>query len=505
MRLMWHPTFPQLILCSALALTLTILCSFGLNNIILLYFRASPAKRRLIAEEAAHISEWPFVTIQVATYNEGDTVTRLLDSCLKLDYPADKFEIIVVDDSTDETIQILREYERRYYPRIKVIHRPERVGYKAGALNEALKYSRGEFILVLDADSVIESSFLKKTIPLLLADKQLGFVQGKVRYINAEQSWLTRALALINDWYAVFSQSALSRCGMIISFIGHGGVFRRKAIEDVGGWLSDTIAEDMDIAYRLQLRGWSAVFVEDAISLEEVPPRYYSAIKRFKRYIRGGIENLIKHGKKVLQCKGLNMLGRFEALIQLSYSLVYLFAFIMVLFTILAYLFIPAGIIDVFWCSPAGFLLSTLLLLTFPYAALVIAPISSAIIVTIAIMFALPFLLKYKNGLRRVDLGRILGTAVLWNDNLLNCLVVIVEMASRKRGEWQPTLRMRSREDKIISLEEKRFNFGLRIASSLILFALFALIAYMNFSFNSIGILVPATLWLASAYLILKY
>ncbi|MEM2820266.1 MAG: hypothetical protein QXF31_03725, partial [Candidatus Bathyarchaeia archaeon] len=123
----------------------------------------------------------------------------------------------------------------------------------------------------------------------------------------------------------------------------------------------------------------------------------------------------------------------------------------------------------------------------------------------IAIMFALPFLLKYKNGLRRVDLGRILGTAVLWNDNLLNCLVVIVEMASRKRGEWQPTLRMRSREDKIISLEEKRFNFGLRIASSLILFALFALIAYMNFSFNSIGILVPATLWLASAYLILKY
>lgn len=503
---MWHPTFPQLILCSTLAITLTILCAFGLNNFILLYFRVRPSGRKLAAEGIANISEWPFVTVQVATYNEGDVVARLLDSCLKLDYPADKFEIIIVDDSTDETIQILRDYERRYYPKIRVIHRPERVGYKAGALNEALKYSRGEFILVLDADSIVEPNFLRKTIPLLLADKQLGFVQGRVRYINVGQSWLTRAFALINDWYAVFSQSALSSCGMIMSFIGHGGVLRRKAIEDVGGWLSDTIAEDMDIAYRLQLRGWKAVFAEDAISLEEVPPRYYPAVKRFRRYIRGGIENLIKHGKQVLQCRELSVLGRFEALIQLSYSLTYLFTFIMVVLTALAYMLIPGGKIDLFWCSPAGFLLSTILLLTFPYAALVIAPVSSAIIVAITLTFALPFLLKYRSGLGRANLGRILGTAILWNDNLLNCLISIVEIASGKEGEWQPTPRMLSREYEKVSLKKgRRFDFGLRILSSLILFALFALIAYLNFSLNSIGILIPAIFWLTSAYLMLRH
>lgn len=504
---MWHLALLQSIICLSLILALIPLSIFGLNNFILLYFRVRPSRSRITLIKPIHIEEWPTVTIQVATYNEGEVVSRLLQSCLKLDYPMDKLEIIIVDDSTDETIQILRDYEWRYSPRVKVIHRSERVGYKAGALNEALKHSRGDFILVLDADSVPEPDFLKRTIPLLLADSRLGFVQGKAGYINASASWLTRAFALINDWYANFSQSALSNRGMIMSFTGHAGVFRRSAIEDVGGWMSDTIAEDMDMAYRLQLRGWKAMFVEDAISLEEVPPRYYSAVKRFKRYIRGGIENLIKHGGAVLRSRELSLLGRIEALIQLSYSLAYPLGLIMIFLAILMYLFVPGALIDSFWCSSAGILGSVIMLLTFPYAALVISFIPSSTIMAITSLFTLIFLLRDRSKLRRADLERSIGTIILWNDNIVNCLVPLLETLLRRERVWQPTertlKRVRGGEEKNIG--ERRRESMLRIGASAAIFAAFALILYLNPSINSIGVLIPAILWLTSAYLILKH
>ncbi len=498
---MWQLTSLQTLIRMFLALTLSILSILGLNNFLLFYFRVR-LKREISVERPSHIGEWPFVTVQVATYNEKNVISRLLESCLKLDYPAGKLEIVIVDDSNDETIDILRDYERKYYPRIKVIHRSERSGYKAGALNEALKHSRGEFFLILDADSVPEADFLKKTIPLFLADSRLGFVQGKIGYLNVESSWLMRAFALVNDWFSVFTQSALSREGMIMSFIGHGGVFRRKAIEDVGGWMSDTITEDMDMAYRVQLKGWRGVFVEEAVSLEEIPPSYYSAIRRFKRHIKGPIQNLIKHGKSVLKHNELGALGKVEALILLSYPLVYPLGLLCLSLTTLMYLLIPGPLLDGFWCSTLGFLYSILMLLTFPYGALVVAFIPSALIIIVASLFALVFLLRKKRSLEIVGMRSIFGTMLILNDNLVNCLIPLKEILAGGKSSWLPTERSVGGGRVKWRRERKRAAI-LRIAASALVFTAFSAISYLNFSFSSLGILVPAVLWLYSAFLIL--
>jgi len=449
--------------------------------------------------------DWPFVTIQVATYNEGRIVSRLIESCLNLNYPANKFEIVVVDDSTDETINILRDYERRYYPRIKVVHRSERAGYKAGALNEALKYSRGDLILILDADSVPEKDFLRKTVPLFLTDGRLGFVQGKPGYLNAEVSWLNKTFALVNDWFAVFTQLSLSRCGGIMSFIGHAGVFRRKALEDAGGWMSDTITEDMDVAYRVQLMGWKATFAEDAISLEEVPPNYYAAVKRFKRHIKGAIQNLIKHGIAILKHRNLGLLAKIEGLIQLSYPLVYPLGLICLLLTVIVHFSIPGAFIDHFWLSPAGLLCSLVMLLTFPYIALIVSFITSALVIAITSLFTLIFLVKYRSNLRGINLKAIFGAALVWNDNILNCLAPILEIMTGKESIWLPTERSLSENRSERRLDKGRFRETiLRIAVSILVFMAFMLSLCFNFSFSSFGLLVPAVLWICSAYLILR-
>jgi len=494
-------TAPQLIVCSALAFTAMLLCSFGLNNLILLCLRIKPCRRGVNAENLPEIADWPLVTIQVATYNEGGIVSRLIESCLNLNYPEDKLEIIVVDDSTDETINILRDYERKYYPKIKVIHRLERAGYKAGALNEALKHSRGSLILILDADSVPERDFLRKTVPLFLADDKLGFVQGKPGYLNAEVSWLHKTFALVNDWFAFFTQSSLYRCGGIMSFIGHAGVFRRKALEEAGGWMSDTITEDMDMAYRVQLTGWRAAFVEDAVSLEEVPPNYYAAVKRFKRHIKGVIQNLIKHGVAILKNGNLSLPAKIEGLIQLSYPLVYPLGLICLLLTVAVHLYVSGAFIDRFWLSPAGLLCSLAMLLTFPYIALVISFVTSVLVIAIALLFTSIFLIKYGSSLRWINIKAVFGAALIWNDNILNCLTPLLEIVTGKESVWLPTER---------SFSEKRGGNGerfreaaLRIAASILILAAFTLSLCFNFSFNSFGLLIPAILWIYSARLIL--
>ena len=491
---------PIPVICVVFALLVALLCMFGLNNLLLLYFNVKPCTSSLERKEI--LREWPYVTIQVATYNEGYVVTRLLDACLKIDYPRDKMEIIVVDDSTDETINILREYERRYYPRIKVIHRGRRDGYKAGALNEALRYSKGEFILILDADSIPEQDFLKKTIPLFFTNGRLGFAQGRPKYLNEDESWLTKTFALINDWFAYFTQASLSRQGMVMSFIGHAGVFRRRALEDAGGWMSDTITEDMDMAYRLQLKGWEATYVEDAVSLEEVPPSYYASMVRFKRHLKGPLQNLIKHGGAVIKHRRFSAIKKIEAIIQMAYPTVYLIGLICLIMTAAVYMIVPGKIIDGFWHSGAGFISSAFMLLSLPYIALVISPIPSTLILAVTAAFALILLIMDKRGLGKIDVKTIFGTLLIWNDNILNCLTPIFEILVKKGGEWVATERTLKRHS--FSADGRLREAIFRILSSLLVSLAFLKIALLNFSLNSLGILLPAALWLCSAYLIIE-
>ncbi|MEM1550308.1 MAG: glycosyltransferase [Candidatus Bathyarchaeia archaeon] len=452
------------------------------------------------------LAEWPFVTIQVATYNEGYVVARLLESCLKVNYPEDKFEIVVVDDSIDETISILRDYEKRYYPKIKVIHRGARAGYKAGALNEALKNSRGEFILVLDADSVLEPNFLRKTIPFFLADEKLSFIQGKLKYLNDDESWLTKALAFANDWFANFLQSSFSKCNMTVGFTGHGGIFRRKSLEDIGGWTNNTIAEDLDIAYRLQLRGWRALYLEDAVSFEEVPPNYYSAVIRFKRHFKGSLQNLIKYWRPIIRHRSLSIPKKIEALMQLAYPLVYPLGLICLVLTLLTYLIIPGVVIDGFWHSIIGFISSSLILISFPCIAPIISLIPSLLIILLVLAFSSIFSSKFREIMRGATLTNIrvvLGLLLIWYDNILNCLSSIAEILTGKRGEWIPTERS-LRKSTLLNRGKRKKEAILRIIVSMLVILFFVNILSRNFSLNSLGVLFPAALWLYSAYLIIK-
>lgn len=503
---MWNFTLLQLTSSVALALITSLLCIFGINNHILTCLRAKAYRRATIHKKLNIPEEWPFVTIQVATYNEGYIVTRLLESCLKVDYPADKFEIIVVDDSTDETINILREYEKRYYPKIKVIHRDARAGYKAGALNEALKNSRGEFILVLDADSILEPDFLKKTIPVFLANEKIGFIQGKLKCLNERESWLTKTLALVNDWFANFLQSSFSKCGMVMGFAGHGGIFRREALEDVGGWMSDTIAEDLDMAYRLQLKGWKALYIEEAISFEEAPPSYYSAIIRFKRHIKGSLQNLTKHWRSIIKHKGLSPSKKIEALMQLAYPLVYPLGLICLALTLLAYAVIPGAIIDRFWLSVAGFICSTIVLMSLPCIALIISPVPSLLIILLALAFSLilfPRLREIIKGVTWTDPKVIFGLLLVWCDNMLNCLSPIAGILRGKGEEWIPTERS-LRRNVSLNRGRKMAEASLRIIASITVILSFIIIEAKNFSLNSLGVLLPIMLWLYSAYIIVR-
>lgn len=503
---MLNLTMLQFVVSVALAFIVSILCIFGLNNHILSCLSLRACRRKLSLKETITTEELPFVTIQVAIYNEGHVVTRLLDSCLKVDYPDDRFEIVVVDDSTDETTDILKEYERRYYPKIKVIHRNTRAGYKAGALNEALKNTRGEFILVLDADSVLEPDFLKKTIPLFLADEKLGFIQGKLKYLDERKSWLTRTFAFINDWFAHSLQSSFSRCNMIMGFVGHGGIFRRKALEEVGGWMSDTIAEDLDMAYRLQLKGWKALYVENAVSYEEVPPSYYSAVIRFKRHLKGPLQNLVKHGWSIIRHKSLSSFKKFEALMQLAYPLVYPLGLICLILTLLAYTVIPSAIIDGFWLSITGFICSAIVLMSFPSIALMISPIPSLITVLLASAFILILFPEHMENLGRtktMDLRVIFGLLIVWYDNIINCLSPIAEILFGKEGMWIPT--ERSLKRKVPQNRVKKVLEAIpRVTASIIAMLFLMNISLKNFSLNSFGALFPITMWLCSAYLIIK-
>jgi len=481
-----------------------LVCIFSLNTYVLLYF-----KRREESRKSGRIDEgWPVVTIQIATYNEKNVIERTLRSCLELDYPEEKLEIVVIDDSTDETTDIIRKYEERYSPRIKVIHRTTREGYKAGALNVGTKHSRGEYFLILDADTMPNKDFLKKSIPFFLEDEKLGFIQGKIEYLNAESSWLTRSLVLASDWYRTFSQSALSKGEMFLSFLGHGGIFRRSAIEDAGGWESDTITEDMDLSYRAQMRGWKSLFVEYVRCVEEVPSSYFAATQQYNRHMKGPIQNLWKHARKILKAKGITALKKSEALIQMAYPLSYFVGLLCVAVTALMYLLLPGDFLRNFWLSPVGILLSISMLVTFPYISLVTSFYLPALLIVLSAPFLCFFIIMRRKSTTAKQLESLLGVTLIWNDNMLTATKALIELLIRREAEWTRTPKLGRLELPTRQLENngdstnKMWETALRVIAAMLMVICFAATMQRGFLINSFGLLLPAVGWIASAYLI---
>ncbi|RMF88979.1 MAG: glycosyltransferase, partial [Nitrospinota bacterium] len=234
----------------------------------------------------------PWVTIQLPIYNELYVAERLIRAVSQLDYPRDRLEIQVLDDSTDETTGIIAtlvaELQTRGY-HIQHIRRQTRGGFKAGALKHGLTLARGEFIAIFDADFIPRPDFLQKTLPYF-QDPKVGVVQTRWEHLNAEYSFFTQAQAIALDGYFVVEQQARERAGLFITFNGTGGIWRRHCIEDAGNWREETLAEDLDLSYRAQLRGWKGRYLVDCPSPAELPSDINALKAQQFRWAKGTME-----------------------------------------------------------------------------------------------------------------------------------------------------------------------------------------------------------------------
>lgn len=238
----------------------------------------------------------PFVTIQLPLYNEMYVVDRLVDAVCRLDYPRDRLEIQVLDDSTDETREIAELAVRRHRAHgidIKYIHRTNRVGYKAGALDEGLKVAKGDFIAIFDADFIAQPDFLTRTVQYF-SDPQVALVQARWGHINEEYSLLTKIQAILLDAHFVLEHGSRNRGGCFFNFNGTAGIWRREAIADGGGWQHDTLTEDLDLSYRTQLRGWKFVFLPNHVAPAELPVEMNAFKSQQHRWAKGSIQTFIK-------------------------------------------------------------------------------------------------------------------------------------------------------------------------------------------------------------------
>jgi len=277
-------------------LSLTILFIFGLHGFIMMYYHHK--YRDVSHKQKKEIDTTSSVTIQLPLYNEIYVVERLIDSVCEIDYPKDKMEIQVLDDSTDETINVVAKKVKEKFDLgfdIKHVRRQSREGFKAGALKEAMKSAKGDYIAIFDADFLPHKDFLKKTLSFF-ADEKVGMVQTRWEHLNGDYSILTKAQALALDGHFVIEQTVRNKAGFFINFNGTGGVWRKKCIEEAGNWHSDTLTEDLDLSYRAQLIGWRFVFLKDFTSPAELPSEINALKAQQFRWTKGAIET----AKKVL-------------------------------------------------------------------------------------------------------------------------------------------------------------------------------------------------------------
>ena len=278
-------------------IVLILLASYGAHRYVLvyLYYRN---KKNHTTEPQARFDDLPRVTVQLPIFNEQYVVDRLLDSICKLDYPREKLDIQLLDDSTDETVEVARGLVERYaamgYP-VTYHHRTNREGFKAGALAEGLKSAKGEFVAIFDADFVPPEDFLMKVIHHFTNPK-VGMVQTRWTHINRNYSFLTEVEAIMLDGHFVLEHSGRARSDVFFNFNGTAGMWRRQAIEEAGGWQHDTLTEDTDLSYRAQLKGWKFVYLQDVECPAELPVEMTAFKTQQARWAKG----LIQTSKKIL-------------------------------------------------------------------------------------------------------------------------------------------------------------------------------------------------------------
>ena len=283
-----------------------------------------------VEQDSTQPKHWPMVSIQLPIYNEQYVVRRLINSMTVLDYPKDKLEIQILDDSTDETSDIIKEELVKLKNTgldIKHIRRENRSGYKAGALKEATQSAKGDFIAIFDADFIPKPSFLKDCIPHFIEDK-VGMVQSKWGHLNKNYNLLTQLQAFGLDAHFSVEQKGRNYAGHFINFNGTAGIWRKAAIWDSGDWQSDTLTEDLDLSYRAQLGGWKFKYVESHSSPAELPAAINALKTQQYRWNKGAAECAVKNIPKVLSSH-VSLNTKLHALFHLLNS----FVFVSVLMT----------------------------------------------------------------------------------------------------------------------------------------------------------------------------
>ena len=363
---------------SLYALVLALLLPFAGHRLSLLVLsrRRLPGRDARAADAGAPPEETggtspPRVTVQLPVFNEKHVVERLIDAACRLSHPRTHLQIQVLDDSTDETTALALRRARGWRRRgvdISVLHRTERTGYKAGALAAGLESATGEYILILDADFVPGSGLLRSLLPSM-ADPGVGMVQARWDHLNENESWLTRAQALLLDGHFFLEQRGRHRGGRFFNFNGTAGMWRRQALADAGGWRSDTLTEDLDISYRAQMAGWRFVLRDDVGVPAELPNSPASLLVQQRRWAQGGVQTARKVLPRLLSGP-FRPAVKFEAFVHLCGHLAHPLTFA------LSLLIVPSalgrrvlGMDGLWWLDLALFLAATAPFIAFYSAA----------------------------------------------------------------------------------------------------------------------------------------
>lgn len=321
-------------ICSLYIICSLALLGYGIQCYIMTYLFLRVRKSRIayqhdtmkhfdnITDESAY----PLVVTQLPMYNEKTVARRIMLAAAAMEYPRSRHEIQVLDDSNDETLAIVDETAaelRAQGVNISVVRRPNRVGFKAGALQYGLEHTQARYVAIFDADFVPPVDFLLRSVSFFINRPKLGLVQGRWTHLNRNSSLLTRGQAMGIDGHFMIEQAARSWNGLFMNFNGTAGIFRREAIETSGGWHHDTLTEDMDLSYRMQLHGWETEYVPDIQVPAEIPEDINAFKNQQFRWAKGSIQTAIKIIPMLKQHGRLSFFKKLQAVLHLTHYMVH--------------------------------------------------------------------------------------------------------------------------------------------------------------------------------------
>ncbi|HAO15902.1 MAG TPA: glycosyl transferase family 2 [Tenacibaculum sp.] len=347
-----------------ISLVLILMYALAQLNLLFNYLKARKKQDDSPKFDLTNPGEVPYVTIQLPVYNELYVMERLLDNIAKINYPSDKLEIQVLDDSTDESVETTAKHIKKLQETgldIQHIRRENREGFKAGALKEGLKIAKGEFIAIFDADFLPKPCWLEKTVPFF-KNPEIGVVQTRWGHINRNYSTLTKIQAFALDAHFTLEQVGRNSQGHFINFNGTAGIWRKECIYDAGNWEGDTLTEDLDLSYRAQLKRWKFKYLEDVETPAELPVIISAARSQQFRWNKGGAENFQKMLKRVIMCKNIPVKTKIHGMLHLLNSSMFPCIFLVAILSIpMLYIKNEYAHLKIYFLVMSFFVVSTLI------------------------------------------------------------------------------------------------------------------------------------------------